>query len=108
LIIHIEGLSFNTIIGILDFERTAPQAVVVNCDIEYSYKNNFLDYSLITQLIQTHMHEKQFELIETALLSLISKIKETFPEISNINLTIKKPDIIDNCIVSVSHQRSFL
>lgn len=38
--IHIEDLRFQAIIGILDFERTTPQDVVVDLTIKYKYKKS--------------------------------------------------------------------
>lgn len=40
--IHIEDLKFQCIIGILDFERTKPQDVIVNVEIKYDYKEGFV------------------------------------------------------------------
>lgn len=106
--IFIEDLSFKTIIGILEEERKVPQKVIINCEINYKYVNNdFINYALVTQLIQEKMNKEQFELIETALLSLISEIKSSFSCISSIKLKISKPNILDNCVVSVALQKNY-
>ncbi|NPA60178.1 MAG: dihydroneopterin aldolase, partial [Epsilonproteobacteria bacterium] len=36
MIIHIENLKFQCIIGILDFERETPQDVIINLTIRYN------------------------------------------------------------------------
>ncbi|HIC09864.1 MAG TPA: dihydroneopterin aldolase, partial [Campylobacterales bacterium] len=42
--IYIENLTFSTIIGILEFERTTPQDVSIDIVLEYSYQNrNYID-----------------------------------------------------------------
>lgn len=110
MIITIKELIFETIIGLLDFERITPQKVSIDCHIHYDYKdeNSYINYALVTEFIETTMHKNQFELIETALLTIIDGIKENFPLSKKISLSITKPDIIDNAIVSVSYEKSFL
>jgi dihydroneopterin aldolase len=105
--INIKDLEFETIIGILESERTAEQKVRVNCSIEYDYYHQFLDYALVAKHIETEMNDKKFELIEDALLSLKSSLKRAFPLIKSLALEISKPDILDNCEVSLSESSIF-
>ena len=100
--IEIKDLTFNTIIGILDFERTTKQRVCINCSITYDYDQEFLNYALIAEHIENEMHRHEFALIEEALISLKSSLKENFSLISILFLKISKPDILDNCEVSLS------
>lgn len=100
--IEIKDLEFETIIGILDFERTTKQKVRVNCSIEYTYEHDFLNYALIAEHIESEMIDHKFELIEEALLSLKCSLKEEFQLISTLFLKISKPDILANCEVSLS------
>jgi dihydroneopterin aldolase len=105
--INIKGLEFETIIGILDFERTQMQRVRINCTIDYDYGTEFLDYSLVVVHLKEQMKAKQFELIEEALLSLKSSLKEEFPLIKRLFLEISKPDILPDCEVSLSEMFIF-
>jgi dihydroneopterin aldolase len=105
--ISIEDLEFETIIGILDFERINKQKVRINCTIDYVYDKQFLDYALVTKHIEKQMVDKEFELIEEALLSLKSSLKREFPLISTLFLKISKPDILANCEVSLSETFKF-
>jgi len=100
--IHIQDLEFETIIGILDFERITKQKVRIDCTIGYMYERQFLDYALVVKHIESQMHDNEFELIEEALLSLKSSLKREFPLISSLFLKISKPDILANCEVSLS------
>ena len=52
MIIHIEDLRFRCIIGILDFERTAPQDVIIDLQIEYDYEKKFINYVDIVEFIK--------------------------------------------------------
>ena len=105
--IDINDLEFETIIGILDFERTAKQKVRINCSIDYVYDRQFLDYALVTKHIEKQMIEKEFELIEEALLSLKESLKQEFPLILTLFLKISKPNILANCEVSLSETFNF-
>ena len=102
--ISIKELSFKTIIGLLEFERTTPQKVIVRAHIDYVYKNkdSFIDYALLVQLIETTMHKEKFELIETSLNELFNLISLKYSSIQRLFIKISKPDILPNCRVSVS------
>jgi len=102
--IDIEELSFETIIGILPFERTNKQRIVVNISFKYFYdslKNNYIDYSEVTTLIKDICEKEKFELIEEALLFIEKKIRELYA-IEELTLKISKPDILPDCKVGVS------
>ncbi|SHO81751.1 Dihydroneopterin aldolase [hydrothermal vent metagenome] len=103
--IHIKELSFEVIIGILEFERMHNQQVIVNMDIEYKFdKDNFIDYSIIALRVEEMMLENQYQLIEDALNDINNDIYSKYSNlITNIKIEIIKPNIIDNCIVSVSN-----
>jgi 7,8-dihydroneopterin aldolase/epimerase/oxygenase len=106
--ILIENLTFDTIIGILDFERTAPQKVHIDCTIDYPYSHgHFINYAEVAETIQITMNKEQFELIETALEVLSATLKEQFPLIQELTLTIRKPDILPNCTVGIQHKILF-
>lgn len=102
--ILIENLTFETIIGILDYERTSAQQVRIDCTIDYPYsEGNFINYAEVAEIIEETMNQKQFELIETALNVLESTLKQNFPLIEELTLTIRKPDILTKCTVGVLH-----
>ena len=100
--IHIEDLKFQCIIGILDFERLNPQDVIIDFSCEYTYKNEFINYADIVDLMKKTMISHKFELIEDAILSLKSEITKEFPLISSYTIKIAKPSILADCRVSVS------
>jgi len=109
--IYIQNLSFKAILGILSFERTSPQNIEVDCEITYRYKqekNNYIDYAKVASLIESTMKSEKFLLVEDALERLFQIIKDQFPQIESMKITIYKPDIIPNCRVSVSDFRSYL
>ena len=105
--IYIEDLKFQTIIGILDFERVTTQEVIINLEIVYEYKNEFINYADVSSLIKETMIKEQFLLIEDALNELSLKLKKEFTKISRLNLKITKPSILPDCRVSVANSYKF-
>jgi len=108
MIITIEDLKFQTIIGILDFERKNEQDVIINLEITYSFKDEFINYAEVAELIKTTMKNKKFLLIEDALLNLSQILKENFSTIEKLYLKITKPSILPDCKVSVAENYTFI
>ena len=101
--IEIKDLSFKCIIGILDFERIKKQKVVINISFNYKFKKDvFIDYSEISSYVQGQMKKKKFLLIEDAIIFLEAKLYKLY-KVNNLNIKISKPNILKNCIVSVSN-----
>ena len=105
--IYIEDLRFQTIIGILDFERITPQEVIINLELEYKYENEFINYADVTTLIRNSILSQKFLLIEDALLYLSDILKKEFKKINTLELKITKPSILPDCKVSVSIFKKF-
>ena len=105
--IFIEDLKFQAIIGILDFEREKPQDVIINLEIEYNYKDEFINYAEVATHIKKSMILEKFLLIEDALSSLSKSLKKEFQQILSLNLKITKPSILSDCQVSVSEIYNF-
>jgi dihydroneopterin aldolase len=101
--IHVEDLKFQCILGILDFERITPQDIIINLTLEYDYKDEFINYADIVQIIKKMMIKSKFELIEDALNSINLKLTKEYKVINNLNLKITKPSILPECKVSVSN-----
>ncbi len=106
--IHIEDLTFDVIIGLLDFERDKPQRVIINLEASYDYSDNkFIDYADMVLLIQNELKEKRYELLENALLGLKDILYTTYPHLKTLSLKISKPDILPECTVSLSKTWDF-
>ena len=105
--IHIEELKFQTIIGILDFERVTPQDVIVNLSINYNYSDEFINYVDVVNCVKDEMREKQFLLLEDALSQLSKTLQNKFIKINTLDLKITKPSILPDCKVSLSEKFIF-
>ncbi|MFP6343855.1 dihydroneopterin aldolase [Helicobacter pylori] len=102
--VHIHNFVFETILGILEFERLKPQKISVNLDLFYTQlpSKAYLDYMEIQELIQKMMQEKQYLLIEDALKDLSHALKTRYNEISELYLKISKLEISPNSQVGAS------
>ena len=101
--IEIKDLTFKCIIGLLDFERTNEQRVIVNLKLNYVYKkDNYINYVTICEIIKKTLIDEKFELLEDALLCVKENIFKEYQEIEHLELKISKPDILKDCIVSLS------
>ncbi len=93
--ITIEGLTFDTIIGILEHERSLPQKVVLDIAITYRYeKGAFIDYAEVCNIIKEHFRSRHFELLEDALASTADMLHDRFDAIEELTLTVAKPSIL--------------
>lgn len=101
--IEIQDLKFKCIIGLLEFERHNLQDVIINLNLDYEYKNDFINYANIASLIEEHLQEKKYKLLEDALENLFNLISQKFPLVQKLHIKITKPDILPNCRVSVSN-----
>ncbi|GAA8087206.1 dihydroneopterin aldolase [Helicobacter pylori] len=102
--VHIHNLVFETILGILEFERLKPQKISVDLDLFYTQlpSKAYLDYMEIQELIQKMIQEKQYLLIEDALKDLSHALKTRYSAISELYLKISKLEISPNSQVGAS------
>ena len=106
--IHIEALTFDVIIGLLDFERDRPQRVIIDVEASYEYNDGeFIDYADMVLLMQNELKEKRYELLEDALLGLKEVLYSSYPQIQSLFLKLSKPDILPQCTVSLSKTWNF-
>lgn len=121
--ILIENLCIEAIIGALPSERETPQRVLINASIHYERKDKregakkdldesshsglrdfadlagqeclseYLDYVEIVEHIATMLKQRKYGLLESALDEIISSLKTSYPTITKIDLSLKKPDI---------------
>jgi len=102
--IHIDALTFNVIIGLLDFEREKQQRVIIDLEASYDYKDEqFIDYADIVLLIENELKSKRYKLLEEALMGIKTLLCLTYPQLQTLKLKITKPDIIKECQVALSH-----
>jgi dihydroneopterin aldolase len=105
--ILIENLEFEAIIGILEFERKNKQKLMVNCEIEYEKKQNFIDYAEVCNLIEKTIKEEKFKLLEDAVDKIEKKLLHKYSQMKSLKLKIQKPQILKNALVGVEILRKY-
>jgi dihydroneopterin aldolase len=102
LTIHIQALTFRAIIGVLPHERRTPQKIVIDTFISYSYhEGDYIDYALVVSAIKNFIRDKRFLLLEDAVYQTKLMIQDLGDDITEVKLTITKPNILKNTIVSL-------
>ncbi|CBG39335.1 dihydroneopterin aldolase [Helicobacter mustelae] len=100
--ILLEDLEICAIIGILEKERQIPQKILLHGEFEYEGKEGeYLDYVLLRDFIVAHIKESRYLLLEYALRDLATAIKSRFPALLSCALSIKKPDILQDCVIGL-------
>ena len=101
--ININNLEVECIIGITEEEKKTSQKVIVDATLTYFYEKKekrYIDYVKVVELITNILKEKEFELLEDAILYIRKAIKSNF-YVKDLSLKISKPEIFNNCIISV-------
>lgn len=111
-ILSLTGLRFNANLGILAHEKSAPQAIQVNADLNMGSQplkpdddeiTNVLDYRKVHTLIIDTCTEQHINLLE----SLTGKLCVTLMQLPNVlgaRVRIVKLDIFDDCEVSIQQE----
>lgn len=95
----LQNLSLQVIIGILPSEREVRQSIIIDGEFSYEYKGEYLNYVEIVEFLKAEFEKNQYGLLEEALEDLKAKIFSHFPSITHFTLSIKKPEILSDCIV---------
>ena len=98
--IIIENLSFEAIIGILPFERENPQKILIDGVFGYQ-SETFLDYVELRDTIIKLFQTQKYFLLEDAIKHISSTLQSQYPSLTSIELSIKKPDILKDCVVGL-------
>lgn len=102
--ILIENLEFETIIGLLDFERITPQKVRI--DIKLG-GDDFMDYAEICRDLELIFNREKFEKVEDSLKFCAKFFGEKFQNLNYFYMKILKIDIIKNADVGAEVELFF-
>jgi 7,8-dihydroneopterin aldolase/epimerase/oxygenase len=110
--IFIRDFRLQVSIGIHDFEKTAPQTVVVNVDLLLSPQDkahndriaNVLNYDVVHDGIVALAASRHFNLQET-LVEAILELCLTQPGVIEAKVSTEKPDVYKDCRVGYEASR---
>ncbi|TQR33113.1 dihydroneopterin aldolase [Campylobacter sp. MIT 99-7217] len=97
-------LKFKCIIGILDFERKKKQKIQIKLEAK---SDDFLDYAQLVNHLKKIYKTRQFKLIEESLEELCHELKNLYPQIKFLKITLYKLKIIKKAKVGSSIERIY-
>lgn len=108
-ILTLTGLRFDAQLGILDHERSAPQPIQVDAQLNLGTQplhpavdeiNHVLDYRKIRQIIIDECTEVHVNLLETLIGKLAARLMQ-LPGVVGVRVKIAKLEIFDDCEVAI-------
>ncbi|EAR09518.1 dihydroneopterin aldolase [Reinekea blandensis] len=113
--VYLSGLSLSTLIGVYEFERHAPQELILDLTLDYDCRpagesdniERALDYDRLSRRIRAWAESQTFELIETFAERLCQLIHAEFG-IQRMTCRINKPAAVADCgAVGIQINRAF-
>ncbi|KQP15318.1 dihydroneopterin aldolase [Pseudorhodoferax sp. Leaf265] len=107
--LHLSGLRFDANLGILDSEKTAPQPILVDAELNLGTQplrprdddiTHVLDYRKVRQIVIDECTAEHVNLLE----SLIGKLAQRLmllPGVLGVRVKIAKLEIFDDCEVAI-------
>ena len=108
-ILTLNGLRFDANLGILEHEKTAPQPIQVDAELNLGTQplmpsdddiNHVLDYRKVRQIIITECTAKHVNLLETLIGKLAHRLM-LLPGVLGVRVKIIKLEIFDDCEVAI-------
>ena len=109
-VIHLQGLRFRANLGVLDFERTGPQPIQVDADINLGALpvvardadiGHVLDYRRVRAAIIDECTAEHTDLVEALLGKLCNRLMG-LPGVVGVRLKLTKLEIFPDCEVAIS------
>ena len=102
--VFVDNLEFDTIIGLLDFERLNSQKICVSMEFEAC---EFVDYAAVCEIAQREFNENKFYKVEDALEYFAIKFKAIYPSLTKFYMKISKIEIVPNAIVGAKILKNY-
>ncbi|MFK7915123.1 MAG: dihydroneopterin aldolase [Pseudomonadales bacterium] len=101
-VIFVRRLAVDTVIGILDWERTRTQTLYLSFELTVDTRpaaasedvTLTVDYGAVAQRVREHLSEVNYRLIETLANGTCALVLEAFPLIEAMSLEVEKPDVV--------------
>ncbi len=103
------GLRFDASLGILEFEKTAPQPIQVDAELNLGEQallphdddiHRVLDYRKVRQIIINECTAEHVNLLETLIGKLANRLLQ-LPGVQGVRVKIAKLEIFDDCEVAI-------
>ena len=107
--LHLTGLRFAANLGILDVEKTGPQPIQVDAELNIGEQdlhpvddaiNHVLDYRKIRQIVIDECTAQHVNLLESLIGKLAQRLMQ-IPGVLGVRVKIAKLEIFDDCEVAI-------
>ena len=107
--LSLTGLRFDANLGILEFEKIAPQPIQVDAELSLGAQpllpqdddiNSVLDYRKVRQIIINECTAEHVNLLETLIGKLANRLMQ-LPGVLGVRVKIAKLEIFDDCEVAI-------
>jgi dihydroneopterin aldolase len=108
-ILTLSGLRFNASLGILEQEKSAPQPILVDAELNLGEQpllpfdddiHHVLDYRKVRQIIIQECTAQHVNLLETLIGKLANRLLQ-LPGVLGVRVKIVKLEIFDDCEVAI-------
>ena len=108
-ILTLTGLRFDANLGILDHEKTAPQPIQVDAELNQGRQpllphdddiNHVMDYGKVSQIIIDECTAEHVNLLESLIGKLTRRLMQ-LPGVIGVRVKIAKLEIFDDCEVAI-------
>ena len=108
-ILTLTGLRFDANLGILEHEKTSPQPIQVDAELNQGQQpllphdddiSHVLDYCKVRQIIIDECTERHVNLLETLIGKLARRLMQ-LPGVVGVRVKIAKLEIFDDCEVAI-------
>ena len=108
-ILTLSGLRFDANMGILDHEKTAPQPIQVDAELNLGTQplspsndeiNHVLDYRKVRQIIIDECTERHINLLESMIGKVAARLMQ-LPGVLGVRVKLAKLEIFDDCEVAI-------
>jgi 7,8-dihydroneopterin aldolase/epimerase/oxygenase len=108
-ILTLEGLRFDANLGILDHEKTAPQPILVDAQLNLGPQpllprdddiTHVLDYRKVRRIIIEECTAEHVNLLETLIGKLAHRLMQ-LPGVLGVRVRVVKLEIFDDCEVAI-------
>ena len=107
--LSLTGLRFDANLGILEFEKIAPQPIQVDAELSLGAQallpqdddiNSVLDYRKVRQIMINECTAEHVNLLETLIGKLANRLMQ-LPGVLGVRVKIAKLEIFDDCEVAI-------
>lgn len=100
--IHIRNLAVNCLVGVYDWEQKATRPLFLDVDLDVDLEPAAMeddvaltiDYAEVAKVLETHLADRSYRLIETICLQCIDSIFDRWPRVEKCRIRVKKPGAV--------------